>query len=1271
MVANEPSAGSTRWPRPARRARSVRRLHVHAAIALLAAAAAGAGGAPPAVRGESAPQAAPSGGTTYRLVDTWQNRPWALTPGRYGEAADISSAPDGSVYVLDARLSAGRLGAIHVLAPDGQPRRVFVVPGQVESEVRLAPVRLDVALDGTLHVLSQSALIRGGVYLSRVQRLRSDGTEISRFEVELAFPRHYTDIAVRDDGRIYLTRTGNNPWCVYPPPPDAPTPTPTPEGNANPMYSVDVFDTAGVRLDVLAPAALAIPVALDIDRDGTLYVVQRIPPMCDGGPGPGQPTATPRPSVAEGAAPAALPLGIAQASPARDGVLVFEPDHRYRETVPFNGAEDIAVGQAGVFVSRQLEIFALAAGRPPRFQADPLHTAQSGRTYAAFLGRVVFNLDVAGNGRLFASMNHCYFQGVVRFDDPARRPAPAALIGALDAPELEGPSLPIRLAASNGIAVLQGRMRIDGDRAMQPDGLRYYATDYAWEPQTVQRWSRDGGPRAGGTRQGGALTSQLGVCAGSDAWWTRDVAIDGNDVYTVDPQFLERRPDDGVPAWSFWPGDVLEDPDEAAYLTAVDADDGRAVALDAGTNRAVVVSAAGRQEAAWDLDAGGPIGLINDVAVFTDRVYLADVARGRIVARSLDGAAVGEWPTHDGPAAVATGPTGDVFVLGRGSWGFHYRPDGTLLASWPMPDRSRIARDIAVDDDGRVYVSFVVLGDEDPAEPAWDNQVAIEGAGVWVFEPADVPPAAPPPSDGCTARPDKVASPYRIPLGDTVAVTLTVDGRCPGTSRRAQVVVVFDTSRSMGFDDALELGKDAVFGMIGRLDPTLTQLGLVTFDDGATLEVPLTSDLATVRSAVAGLRASGDTQLGGALDAARLELTGPRADDAARRVVVVVTDGVFNDAVFPEGEQAALAAAGVDIWALVFTSWRIEADDEEALLRLITAPGNLKRDPSIRVAEALAARLTGYVDEPGLFEAITVVDVVPDNMRYIQGSSRPPAAFDAVANTLIWTLGRVQAADRIELGYTLQPLEVGTWPTNVEARAPYRDARGQDGELVFPIPEVQVYDDAYVVYLPFAELGVPCVPRTKPRDVVLVIDASSSMQEPAAGTPGTKLEAARAAARVFLERIDLGDGTAGRDRAAIVSFNVAATRNSGLTDRRDGLSLALEGIASAQGTRIDLGLREAADVLGNRRADALPVVILLSDGLQTGGDAGAVLAASEAVRDAAADVVVFTIGLGAQIDVDLLRKVATSADGYYASPSAAQLEEIYQRISARLECEQP
>ena len=58
------------------------------------------------------------------------------------------------------------------------------------------------------------------------------------------------------------------------------------------------------------------------------------------------------------------------------------------------------------------------------------------------------------------------------------------------------------------------------------------------------------------------------------------------------------------------------------------------------------------------------------------------------------------------PRAVAAGPEGDAYLLGAGGWAMRYRPDGRLVALWPMPDRNLDARDIAVDAAGRVYVPW-------------------------------------------------------------------------------------------------------------------------------------------------------------------------------------------------------------------------------------------------------------------------------------------------------------------------------------------------------------------------------------------------------------------------------------------------------------------------------------------------------------------------------------------------------------------------------------
>lgn len=1226
----------------------------------------------------AAPLGQPGGGTngqgaTYRLVDTWQDRPWQLTPGRYGRTADISSAPDGTTYILDNRDTAARPGAIHVLDRGGAALAVFTVPAPDENgivDTQWRPQRLDVGRDGTIHVLEFYSSPRrvGDVlfWVYRVTRLDPGGKPLGQFEVLLEPPRHFVDLAVADDGRIYVSRAGQNPWCYDP----GQEPDLSNRPGEPTSYAIDVYDPSGALLAQLTPPEVKVPTMLDVGRDGRIWVLSRIPPQCGNGPGdPGAPTATPRPSLAgaAGAGHAAPAHALQAPAPGQpvDGIVVLRPDHSVEEGIPGPGSDEIAVGPAGVFVSRNVDIYRVHDVEPPKggprwIDDTPLFTGPTDHVYAGFLRRILFNLDVPDDGRLLASMNHCYFQGLVSFDDLAVTPLAARLDGGYDAPELEGPAYPIRVAAAEDVAVLLGRMLIGGSR--QTGALSYRLTNWTTDGQTVQRWS-----------PAGQLGSQLGLCPdadiwfGSDAWVTRDIAVDGDTVYTIDPELLQQRPDDHWPSWTYWPGGLLVDaPDQASFLGAVTADGGLVATLDLGANSVVLVDATGALVRSWSVDAGGDIALPIDVALAGDRLYIADQLRSRIYVRDLDGRAVADWPLHDGPRAIAAAPGGDVVVLGRGGWGHHYAPDGRLVASWPLPDAAVEPRDIAVGDDGRVYVNFVRLGATQ--EFGWDSQTPIEAAGVWVFARTAAPVSPPPPPRACVPSRDKTAAPRRIPLGDTVEVTLTVDGWCPGRYAKADIVVVFDTSRSMTFQDSFGQGKAAALAMLAELDGAGTRVGLMTFDSGPTLLSPLTTDVAAIRARIAALSANGDTQLAGALDAARFafDTADPPPAPDTRKIVVIVTDGIIKDDPLPVAAVAALDAAGVAIHALVFPSWDFNNTHRDNLDVVVgnaagDKPGRVHLNPTESQVEAIVRNLTGYTPEDGLFDAIQVVDLVPANMVFVSGSAVPSASYDAARRALTWSFGATPAATTLRMRYRLRPLEVGTWPTNVRADAAYRDALGHDGAIVFPVPEVEVFSLDHRVYLPLA-LRTGCLIKRRPLDVALVLDASSSMTEPSATGAGTKLDAARAAAQRFVQLVDADD------RVAVVSFHASATRHTGLTSDPAALAAALDGITSAVGTRIDLGLVEAAAALEAARPTALPVVIVLTDGLQNDPPGNAPVLAA-AARLKAGEAIVFAIGLGATIDRTLLETVASTPDRFYPSPTDQDLAAIYADIQSRLACD--
>lgn len=200
------------------------------------------------------------------------------------------------------------------------------------------------------------------------------------------------------------------------------------------------------------------------------------------------------------------------------------------------------------------------------------------------------------------------------------------------------------------------------------------------------------------------------------------------------------------------------------------------------------------------------------------------------------------------------------------------------------------------------------------------------------------------------------------------------------------------------------------------------------------------------------------------------------------------------------------------------------------------------------------------------------------------------------------------------------------------------------------------------LYLPIG-LREECRVAQKRVDVALVIDASSSMDEPASAGR-SKWAAALEAVRTFLDLLDLSGG----DQAAIVWFNARAKVAQGLTGERAALVGALERIPRAQFTRIDLGVVEARKELTSerhRRGNAA-VMVLLTDGLAN--PVGIEVAVREAEEAKAAGITVFTIGLGYELDEAGLIAMASSREHYLWTPDAEELTAIYRRVAERLPC---
>lgn len=612
-----------------------------------------------------------------------------------------------------------------------------------------------------------------------------------------------------------------------------------------------------------------------------------------------------------------------------------------------------------------------------------------------------------------------------------------------------------------------------------------------------------------------------------------------------------------------------------------------------------------------------------------------------------------------GPRRLAAGRIGGTAVVAAvmadGFVEIHAAADGNLLARWRpvLPDGSGFElADIALGANSEIYLADA---------GARAVRVFAPGAGVPptpVAEPSTTPT---PSSLACAVRGDKWAAPSTVVLGASTGVTLTLAARCPSSTRviGADIVLIMDRSGSMA-GAKLAAAQGAARSFAELLDVRYHRLGLVSFGDGATVDVPLTDRVSAVMDGLGRLSPAGGTNLAAALDGAWRHLLGFGRGEALP-VMVLLTDGNHTD---PTTDPVAVAVAarngGAQIYGIGLGE-DVRADLLEAITgdagRYFYAPGPSELYPIYsQILRLVLASLAGN---------LIVDDELAAEMRLVEGSVDPAGLVGG--GHVRWGRSLLPASG-VTFTYRVVPQLPGCMPVNQRAVADYTDADGVNRRFVFPVPTVCVVTPSPTptssptptmtptpvprpVFLPFAAKCLTARPHV---DVVLLIDTSDSMA-------GDKLAQAKAAAAAFVGRLDLP-----RDQAGVVGFSNATRLATGLTGDRARLEAAIAGLVNSPGTRIDsalaAGLRE---VMGPRRkAVNRPVIILLSDGAHGGADEDVLRQAAAARAQA---VTLYAIGLGADADRELLERIAGRERTYFA-PDGRDLEAIYREIAAVEAC---
>jgi len=173
-------------------------------------------------------------------------------------------------------------------------------------------------------------------------------------------------------------------------------------------------------------------------------------------------------------------------------------------------------------------------------------------------------------------------------------------------------------------------------------------------------------------------------------------------------------------------------------------------------------------------------------------------------------------------------------------------------------------------------------------------------------------------------------------------------------------------------------------------------------------------------------------------------------------------------------------------------------------------------------------------------------------------------------------------------------------------------------------------------------------------------------------TPATNAQItdAKNAADTFLGL--LGD----QDKSALVSFANTATLDKGLSANHAATQAAVDALTPFGATNIGDAISAAIQELNSTRANpqAAKTVILLTDGRanKPNGDgldenpADVAYAIAQANVAAATGIKIFTIGLGTDVNDDMLENIASITGAEYNfAPNGAYLENIYNSIASR------
>jgi len=471
------------------------------------------------------------------------------------------------------------------------------------------------------------------------------------------------------------------------------------------------------------------------------------------------------------------------------------------------------------------------------------------------------------------------------------------------------------------------------------------------------------------------------------------------------------------------------------------------------------------------------------------------------------------------------------------------------------------------------------------------------------------------------------------------------------------------------------------------------RIGFISFNERARVRQPLTDSLAKVSTAANRMRGGEVTWVQQGLRAAEQMLngSGSRRDADRRQVIILLSDFQFcQKDVRPVSRDIELIAVG----------FGVRNYDRRKLYELATDRRFVLESREVRRAIDLYEDVVAQGNAVSM-TALTVSDELDERMALVPGSALPPTV-TVTGQLLEWTFTAPTLP--MTLSYRVEPLQAGLLEVSARAGIDWTDSETLLGSSAFPTVTLEVLAPTPTPtstptitpsptatatptatptptpgprYLPLAyreprpptatplPTATVCVPSAQTVDVAIVIDTSTSMNQPTRAGGLLKIDAAINAARGLVEWLK------DEDQTTIVWFNNTAGIASQLTVDKETAVAALRGLrsTSASGTALHLGIRAATQELTSERHNPASntSLVLLTDGRQTHVDGTEpVLAAARAAKEAGITVV--TVGLGTDLDEGLLIEIASEPELYFPAPNAEDLEQIYIKIADLIPC---